>query len=227
MTRWLLASMMALSILTLMALSILPAPMMAQEAVSSTTTAVTARGPVEVPLTTRSGELWVDVKLNDRVTARMLLDTGASVVILPAKVATSLGLDTQGKRQELKTLKGVVMGRWVTLDRVGLGAAAVEDVSAIVLEDGNDEAVGLLGRSFLNHFSFSIDLDRGTLTLNPRRSGAAAMNGITPTDYLDRQLELLNQELARASHDPRASSNYIQQIQRSVTECESRRTLYR
>lgn len=127
---------------------------------------------VEVPLKAEVGGLWVDVRFNDQVTHTMLIDTGASVVILPGKIATLLGIHESGVERELRTIQGTLKGRLVTLNSVKLGGAQASGVAAVVVPGDDPKVIGLLGRSFLNQFSFGVDLDRNTLILRPRQTMA-------------------------------------------------------
>ncbi len=110
--------------------------------------------------------MMVAVRLNDRVTAPFLIDTGASDVLLPQTVAEELGLrigpDT--RRVRYATANGVVENPVVTLDAVDLGGARVEGVPASV---SGSLSVGLLGLSFFNHFTYEIDAAQGLVRLRP------------------------------------------------------------
>ncbi len=107
----------------------------------------------------------VNVRLNDRVTAPFLIDTGASDVSLPLWVAEELGLDLDGARTGLyRTANGLVRSALVTLDSVELGGARVERVPAHV---NKSLSTGLLGLSFFNHFRYRFDPASGIVTLHP------------------------------------------------------------
>jgi aspartyl protease family protein len=80
---------------------------------------------------------------------RFLVDTGATVVAIPAADAVRLGIDyRKGIPGKTRTAGGVVPVYRVMLDRVRLGAIEATAVEAIVIEDGLD--IALLGMSFLN-----------------------------------------------------------------------------
>ncbi len=132
-------------------------------------------GPIEldpegldIPIESMDGGLWITVRINERVDARLLLDTGASTVILPQQLADALDIREEGKRRRLRTVHGEVIGRLVALDSIGLGDVLVRNVPAVILPDSGGQAIGLLGRSFLSRFIVRIDLDRSLLTLYPR-----------------------------------------------------------
>ena len=108
------------------------------------------------------------LKLNGQVSARFLLDTGASAVQVSRAMAAKLKLKSEAAKTVPVMLAGgsYVRGRVVDIHEVALGAARVHDVKAIVLErDSLGVADGLLGMSFLENFIFSIDTQKGELIL--------------------------------------------------------------
>ena len=110
--------------------------------------------------------MLVQVRLNDRVTAPFLIDTGASDVLIPKAIADELGLGTGPDTRTLRyaTANGHIDQPVVMLDAVDLGGARVEKVPASV-SPGME--VGLLGLSYFNHFTYNIDAAAGILTLTP------------------------------------------------------------
>jgi aspartyl protease family protein len=80
---------------------------------------------------------------------RFLVDTGATLVAIPAAQARRLGIDyRRGIRGQSQTAAGIVPVFRVTLDSVSLGGITIHQVDAVVLESTMD--VALLGMSFLN-----------------------------------------------------------------------------
>jgi aspartyl protease family protein len=93
---------------------------------------------------------------------RFLVDTGATMVSLPAADAQRLGIDyRKGARGLTKTAGGIVEVYRVRLDRVTLGSIEMTGVDAIVIEQGLD--IALLGMSFLNHVEMRRDGQTMTL----------------------------------------------------------------
>lgn len=94
---------------------------------------------------------------------RVVVDTGATAVILSAQDANRLGIDyRKGPRGRIQTANGIAAAWRVTLDRVRLGAIELSQVDAVVIENGPD--VVLLGMSFLNRVEMRRDGDSMTLT---------------------------------------------------------------
>jgi len=88
-----------------------------------------------------------------------LIDTGASVVVLTANDAATLGLHPGESeyRVTLKTANGVVHAAPTALGMVEIGGIIVRDVPAVVMPDGV-LSENLLGMSFLTrlrHFEYS------------------------------------------------------------------------
>ncbi|HEX6692089.1 MAG TPA: TIGR02281 family clan AA aspartic protease [Burkholderiales bacterium] len=96
---------------------------------------------------------------------RFVVDTGATVVALPAADARRLNIDyRKGKVGQTRTANGTVPVYVVTLERVKVGAIELSSVEGIVIEQGLD--VALLGMSFLSRVNMRHDGQ--TLTLQRR-----------------------------------------------------------
>lgn len=108
------------------------------------------------------GHFFSEGAVNGRP-VRFVIDTGASVVALPASDATRLGLDYRnGEVALIKTAAGVVPVRRVRLDSVRLGAIEIASVEGVVIEQGLD--VALLGMSFLRRVEMKNEGQLMTLT---------------------------------------------------------------
>ncbi|HVJ12295.1 MAG TPA: TIGR02281 family clan AA aspartic protease [Burkholderiales bacterium] len=83
------------------------------------------------------------------VPVRFMVDTGATLIALPASDARRLGMDyLKGARGMVQTANGPAPAYRVQLDVVKLGDVQLNSVEAIVIEQGLN--VALLGMSFLN-----------------------------------------------------------------------------
>jgi len=118
---------------------------------------------------TPSRAIFVDVILNHTVRARMILDTGAGLVVLSEDLARRLNLETDhdSKPLVLHTAGGDVKGRSVTLTSVSLGALSKDQVQAAVNNAPNvfKGFDGLLGMSFLQDFKVVIDYTNNQIRL--------------------------------------------------------------
>jgi len=97
------------------------------------------------------------------IPVRFIVDTGATVVALPAAEAQRLGLDyRKGPAALTNTAGGMVEAYRVLLDRVRLGDIELTGIDAVVIERGLN--ITLLGMSFLNRLEMKRDGDTMTLT---------------------------------------------------------------
>jgi aspartyl protease family protein len=80
---------------------------------------------------------------------RFVVDTGASVVALPASEAVRLGIDyRKGRPGSTRTAGGVVPVYRMVFDTVKVGGIELRAVEGLVIEQGLD--IALLGMSFLS-----------------------------------------------------------------------------
>lgn len=94
---------------------------------------------------------------------RFLVDTGATMVSLPGSVADRLGIDyRKGRRGMIQTAAGPTVAYKVKLDEVRLGGIRLQNVDAVVLQNGL--GISLLGMSFLNRVEMQRDGQSMVLT---------------------------------------------------------------
>lgn len=94
---------------------------------------------------------------------RFVIDTGATMVAIPAGDAARLRIDYQkGRRGATQTAAGPTTAYYVTLDSVRVGSIELHGVEAIVIEQGL--SVALLGNSFLNRTDMKREGQTMTLT---------------------------------------------------------------
>ncbi len=118
-------------------------------------------GEIEVVLQrNRSGHYVASGSINGHPVI-FLLDTGATNIALPQRVASRIGISL-GEQAISRTAAGDVTVHQARLDRVQLGDIVMHNLSASVLDRMEGEQV-LLGMSFLRHLEWH---QRGdTLTL--------------------------------------------------------------
>jgi len=116
--------------------------------------AVLAAGP--------GGHFVADGQVNGG-SIRFLVDTGATAVSLPASDANRLGIEyRKGRRGVTQTAAGPAPIYIVKLDSVRVGGIELQNVDAIVIEQGLN--VALLGMTFLNRVEMKRDGQTMTLT---------------------------------------------------------------
>jgi clan AA aspartic protease (TIGR02281 family) len=109
------------------------------------------------------------VIINHATPAELVVDTGASTVMLGARLARRLGLPyDQWRTQRAATAGGIRTIKMGYLDEVTVQGVTARHVECAVIDDlpGAD---GLLGLSFLARFEMHADPGQGVLTLVDRR----------------------------------------------------------
>ena len=129
------------------------------------------KGKQLVPLIKQGNSMYVNVKINGKASGRLLLDTGASLTQISQRLAKKLKIKKKdGVPLEVRIANGqIVGGRRVNLKEIRIKGVRVTDVTAVVLDhEIPGESDGLLGMSFLKHFSFEIDSEKGELLLQQK-----------------------------------------------------------
>ena len=123
---------------------------------------------VSVPVKMDSGVPTVEVTLNGKVTRTMTVDSGSSLVCIPADLAKDLALVPGPNDPEIimqladgKSHKA----RQMSLASVRVGTFTVENVDCAVLEADLISAEPLLGGTFLQNFIYKLDPKAGELHL--------------------------------------------------------------
>jgi len=108
------------------------------------------------------GHFTADGQINGGA-IRFLVDTGATAIAIPASDANRLRIDyRKGRRGTTQTAGGPTAAYAVTLDSVRVGGIELQNVEAIVIEQGLN--VALLGNSFLNRMEMRREGQTMTLT---------------------------------------------------------------
>ena len=109
------------------------------------------------------GHFYIDGHLNGR-SVRFVVDTGATLISIPASEARRLSIDYQkGQKSLMLTANGNATGYLIKLDTVSVGGVTIYGVDAVVME-GNGLSSTLLGMSFLNRMNMKREGDIMTLT---------------------------------------------------------------
>lgn len=130
-------------------------------------------GANEIAVGRTGNHLFANAVLNGKVNAKLLIDTGASFVVLSSVVAKALNIDISsakdGKMDVKLTLADgrEVSGKIFKLDTISIGKVKASDVQAAVIfqENAFQGFDGLLGMSFLKLFKFEINLEKSKLIL--------------------------------------------------------------
>ncbi len=121
-----------------------------------------------ISLRSASGRMVTSAVINDQHTYDMIVDGGASLVILPLEIAGKCGIEVKKSDPNavLTHADGKkIPGKLVTIQSLRVGRFAAKDVKCVVLGIEALNAQPLLGKSFLEKFQYEIDTQKCTLTL--------------------------------------------------------------
>ena len=120
-------------------------------------------GPQSVTLSAGAGgHFMADGQINGGA-IRFLVDTGATAIAIPASDANRLRIDYRsGQRGTTQTAGGPTTMYVVRLDTVRVGGIELQNVEAIVIEQGLP--IALLGNTFLNRTEMRREGQTMTLT---------------------------------------------------------------
>jgi aspartyl protease family protein len=127
-----------------------------------------------IKLENETNSLWVNVTINGKHKKRMIVDSGATSISLPDRMARDMGIEV-GK-EGIPIRVGLADGSEVPatlikLDSVRVGKFTVEDVQCCILGPEARDAPPLLGMSFLGQFKFEVDAQQAELKLVKVDSG--------------------------------------------------------
>jgi clan AA aspartic protease (TIGR02281 family) len=126
-------------------------------------------GSYSIPLTREGQSYYVDVVLNNKVHAKLIVDSGAEVVLLSSEIAKKLGIDSRSAEPVI--IQGAT-GRGIAyrarLDSVTVGKASEKHVVAMFQDLPIAGGDGLLGMTFLGRYSFSLDAKHNILRLTQK-----------------------------------------------------------
>lgn len=119
-----------------------------------------------------NGYITVPVVLNNLLTARVLVDTGAGITIISRELARELGLEERpGNSITLKTMAMDIQAQQATLDSIQVGDLSKNNLPVAITDlpfGEKTQLEGILGMDFLNDYKIHIDNDNQTIRLTPR-----------------------------------------------------------
>ncbi|MCA6124467.1 TIGR02281 family clan AA aspartic protease [Bradyrhizobium sp. WSM 1704] len=126
----------------------------------------------------QGGEFAFRAKING-VSAPMVIDTGATSVVLTWETAKAIGLPIEMLEYnvDLETAGGHTKAARLTLDRLAVGKLVEKSVPALVVQRGQMKT-NLLGMSFLDRLeSWGVRADTLSLTGYPDVTGSISASG--------------------------------------------------
>ncbi|MGH8072232.1 MAG: aspartyl protease family protein [Candidatus Entotheonellia bacterium] len=118
-----------------------------------------------------STRIEIPVVLNGRMQLPFIIDTGASMTLIPAWAAEMLGYRPQATSEWLRvqTAGGPRRLPYASLGRIEIQGLGLSNLPVVFGDlPGYDASRGLLGMDFLRHFSMAVDHDLGRMTLRLR-----------------------------------------------------------
>ena len=110
----------------------------------------------------------------ERVTVPMIVDTGASTIVLPSSLIARLGFDHDALADGLvETANRRVPGKKAVLTSAKIGEAVERDVAVTFIDDDRLGGTMLLGMSFLGRYRLTIDDADNRITLSRSRRARA------------------------------------------------------
>ncbi|MCA9666736.1 MAG: retropepsin-like domain-containing protein [Myxococcales bacterium] len=133
-------------------------------------------GRIVVPVTLQRGE--------KRVAVKMLFDTGATLTTLTPATLARLGASAArgAPTVSLRTAAGTVAAPLSLLDSVAVGKVRAAGGIAIGVCErcGGDGISGLLGLNVTRHFTVTIDHEKGSVELQPKRRALGHLFDVRP-----------------------------------------------
>jgi hypothetical protein len=172
-----------------------------------------AAGPTVARIATAGNAILVRATLNDRTTATLLVDTGATSTVITPALARRLDV-TPPPNTSTRTAH-VAGGRaievpFARLRSLAVGTAIVDDIEVAVYDalPHLRTVDGLLGADFFHHFRTSLDLQSRTLALEPIAPVVVAPLRV-PLRALDAPIWRRGDEWAFRWDSPRGSGTYV------------------
>ena len=120
-------------------------------------------------------QMVVEAIVDRRVKVNFLVDTGASLTMIPSAAATELGINLNARLPTVpvQTVSNVIHVPLIVLDSVEVGGMEVKNLTVAVYDVPIFDPYlpgppGLLGRDFLGNFRVQVDLNQGFLLLEEK-----------------------------------------------------------
>jgi hypothetical protein len=124
-----------------------------------------------LPLEAARGVWVARASFGDSRSARLLVDTGASVTVISPQLAAALGVSAHEPTPiELETLTGRAAGPATVVPSLTLGGLELRHVPVVIYDPGFG-VDGILGNTVLGRFTVTLDADRRVLHLRGGRRG--------------------------------------------------------
>jgi aspartyl protease family protein len=130
----------------------------------------------ELSINPHEAGIIVSATVNNAGIVTLVVDTGASLVILSKDAARRLGIDSDAIKESIELVMADgrrSRAKYIVLDTIAVDDAQAPRVEAAIVNDPPQKNVdGLLGMSYLRRFSFRIDQEKKKLYLSAFRQDA-------------------------------------------------------
>jgi clan AA aspartic protease (TIGR02281 family) len=124
-----------------------------------------------VPMEKHGEVVVIEATLNNKRSAKFVVDTGASYTLISRSLAQDLAIDVgQGtKTMPFQTANGLINAPVTSLESITVGGMEIKNLTTAVHDAVPDSQVsGLLGLNFLSHFRMDIDTQKRVLHLEKK-----------------------------------------------------------
>jgi clan AA aspartic protease (TIGR02281 family) len=128
-------------------------------------------GKASIPIEKHGHVVVIQATLNNKQSAKFVVDTGASYTMISNALARDLAIDTgpNQKTMPFQTANGLIQAPLTNLDSINVGGMEIKNLTAAVHDAVPDPQVaGLLGLNFLSNFRMDIDTQKGLLHLEKK-----------------------------------------------------------
>lgn len=124
-----------------------------------------------VPMERHGEVVVIEATLNNKRSAKFVVDTGASYTLISNALARDLAIDVgqSGKTLPFQTANGLINAPVTNLESISVGGIEVRNLTTAIHDAVPDSQVsGLLGLNFLSHFRMDIDTQKRVLHLEKK-----------------------------------------------------------
>jgi clan AA aspartic protease (TIGR02281 family) len=124
-----------------------------------------------VPFEKQGQVVVVEATLNNKTSAKFIVDTGASYTMISSATAKELAIDNDANPRTVpfQTANGLIQAPLISLDSIMVAGMEIKNLTAAVhdvIPDG--KIAGLLGLNFLSNFRLDIDTQKSVLHLEKK-----------------------------------------------------------
>jgi len=101
-----------------------------------------------------------------QIDVSLMIDTGASIVVLPESMMSDLGIDYgQTTSRHVQTVNGITEALYAQINSITIGHETIDDIDVAFIADELLGGTKLLGMNILNNYTVTLNDKNRTLTL--------------------------------------------------------------